>query len=177
MKDRVVEFPRRMKMTDVLTGDAYIFDVESAEGNVSEAGTPYNTANVLSDATAASLGLSSNATPNDAFAAIATVISSGGFSILYEEEKKQESGTTLSLQKTFIVPEDGDYYIASIGYASSNTVLINNVSQTLNYEYPTDYIYVYISKKSLLKDDVIDISLSGSGHVYEYVMIANSSTN
>lgn len=71
MKDRTVEYPGRMQMTDVLTGDVYLFDVERAEGNVSEAGTPYNTENVLSDETAAALGLTSAATPDDAFAAIA----------------------------------------------------------------------------------------------------------
>lgn len=74
MKDRSVEYPGRMQMTDVLTGDVYIFDVERAEGNVSEAGTPYNKASVLSDATATALGLTSAATPNDAFNAIATWI-------------------------------------------------------------------------------------------------------
>lgn len=72
MKNRSVEYPGRFQMTDVLTGDVYIFDVVRAEGNVSEAGTPYNTANVLSDATATALGLDDSATPNDAFAAIAT---------------------------------------------------------------------------------------------------------
>ena len=71
MKDRSVEYPGRMQMTDVLTGDVYVFDVERAEGNVSEAGTPYNVANVLSDTTAAALGLTSAATPNDAYNAIA----------------------------------------------------------------------------------------------------------
>ena len=74
MKNRSVEFPGRMKMTDVLTGDEYIFDVERAEGNVSEAGTPYDVANVLADTTAIALGLTAAATPNDAFAAIATWI-------------------------------------------------------------------------------------------------------
>lgn len=76
MKDRSVEFPGRMKMTDTITGDEYIFDVERAEGNVSETGTPYNVANVLTDATAAALGLTSAATPNDAFLAIATQLNS-----------------------------------------------------------------------------------------------------
>ena len=75
MKDRSVEFPGRFKMTDVLTGDEYIFDVERAEGNVSEAGTPYNVANVLADATSTAHGLTSAATPNDAFAAIAAALS------------------------------------------------------------------------------------------------------
>lgn len=78
MKDRSVEYPGRMQMTDVMTGDVYLFDVERAEGNVSEAGTPYNTANVLSDATATALGLDATATPNDAFAAIAAWINNIG---------------------------------------------------------------------------------------------------
>ena len=40
------------------------------------AGTPYDKANVLTDATAVALGLTSAATPNDAFAAIATALNS-----------------------------------------------------------------------------------------------------
>lgn len=76
MKDRSVEFPGRMKMTDISTGDEYIFDVERAEGTVTEAGTPYNAASVLTDATAIALGLTAVATPNDAFAAIAERLNS-----------------------------------------------------------------------------------------------------
>ena len=72
MQDRSVEFPGRFKATDTLTGDEYIFDVERAEGTVTAAGTPYNKANVLADTTAVALGLTSAATPNDAFAAIGT---------------------------------------------------------------------------------------------------------
>ena len=74
MKDRLVEYPGRIQATDTLTGDVYTFDVERAEGDISEAGTPYNTANVLSDETAAALGLTSAATPDDAFAAIAAAL-------------------------------------------------------------------------------------------------------
>ena len=71
MQDRSVEFPGRRKMTDAVTGDVYYFDVELAEGEVTEPGTPYDTASVLADETAEALGLSSAATPNDAFEAIA----------------------------------------------------------------------------------------------------------
>lgn len=71
MKDRSVEFPGRVSATDIETGDSYVFDVERAEGTVTESGTPYNTANVLANGTAAVLGLTAAATPNDAFSAIA----------------------------------------------------------------------------------------------------------
>ena len=76
MKNRSVEFPGRMKMTDVSTGDEFIFDVVRAEGTVTQAGTPYNVANVLADETAVALGLTSTATPNDAFAKIAEQLAS-----------------------------------------------------------------------------------------------------
>lgn len=76
MENRSVEFPGRMKMTDTITGDEYIFDVERAEGNVAVAGTPYNKESVLADATAVALGLTSAATPNDAFAKIAEKLNS-----------------------------------------------------------------------------------------------------
>ena len=72
MQDRSVEFPGRRKMTDAVTGDVYYFDVELAEGEITESGTPYDTASVLTDETAEALGLTSDATPNDAFSTIAT---------------------------------------------------------------------------------------------------------
>lgn len=71
MQDRTVEYPGRFKATDTVTGDEYIFDVERAEGNIITPGTPFNTASMLSNSTARALGLSTAATPNDAFAAIA----------------------------------------------------------------------------------------------------------
>ena len=70
MQDRSVEFPGRRKRTDAVTGDVYYYDIELAEGEVTEPGTPYDTASVLTDETAEALGLTSDATPNDAFAVI-----------------------------------------------------------------------------------------------------------
>ena len=75
MQDRKVQYPGRMKLTDVIHGDEYTFDVKRAEGDIYSEGTPYTKAAVLTDETAALLGLTSEAAPNDAFAVIAERLS------------------------------------------------------------------------------------------------------
>lgn len=42
-KDRVVQYPGRVTMTPV-SGQANTYDMSRAEGNVTEAGTPFNAA-------------------------------------------------------------------------------------------------------------------------------------
>ena len=87
MKDRIVQYPGRMKLTDVIHGDEYTFDVKRAEGEVYLEGTPYTKAAVLTDETAALLGLTSAATPNDAFAVIA-----GRLSDIFPDEPEELIG-------------------------------------------------------------------------------------
>ena len=55
MKDRIPLYPGRVKMTPV-SGQANIYDMERADQPTQE-GTPLNKATLLSDATAAALGL------------------------------------------------------------------------------------------------------------------------
>ena len=87
MQDRKVQYPGRMKLTDVIHGDEYTFDVKRAEGEVYTEGTPYTKAAVLTDETAALLGLTSAATPNDAFAVIA-----GRLSDIFPDEPEDDEG-------------------------------------------------------------------------------------
>lgn len=54
MKDRIVQYPNRYKLTQV-SGD--IYDLTPEPGVVTEPGTPLNKANLLSDSTALKLGL------------------------------------------------------------------------------------------------------------------------
>ena len=74
MKDRNTQYPGRKKLTIISQSSSEIVaDVERYEGTVTEAGTPLNTANLLSDDTAVALGLTSTATPDDAFKKVGTV--------------------------------------------------------------------------------------------------------
>lgn len=65
MRDRVPMYPGRVRLTPV-PGQDGLYDMVRADRPTQE-GTPLNKATLLSDETAAMLGLSKTATPNDAF--------------------------------------------------------------------------------------------------------------
>lgn len=65
MKDRLPTYPGRVHLEPV-AGETNVFDMTMADEPV-EPGTALNKANLLSDATAALLGLLNTAVPNDAF--------------------------------------------------------------------------------------------------------------
>lgn len=66
MYDRISAYPGRVRLTPV-EGEENVYDMERAD-EPSQLGTELKTATLLSDATAALLGLTSDATPNDAIA-------------------------------------------------------------------------------------------------------------
>lgn len=67
MRDRNVEFPNRFRLVKV-EGTDDIYDLEAAPGEVVEEGTLLNKANLLTDETAALLGMEQeNPTVNEAF--------------------------------------------------------------------------------------------------------------
>lgn len=68
MKDRVPLYPGRVKLTPV-SGKENTYDMVRADEPTQE-GTPLNKATLLKDATAALLGLESDAVPDDAFVEI-----------------------------------------------------------------------------------------------------------
>lgn len=74
MQDRVSANPGRVLITPE-SGDAYYATIERAD-NPTVVGTPLNKANLLTDATATSIGLTNEATPNDAFSRIKVLIDS-----------------------------------------------------------------------------------------------------
>ena len=83
MKDRVVQYPNRYKLTPV-SGDVY--DLTPEPGIVTEPGTDLNKANLLSDATSTAIQaaiemLTAPGTPSDALAAIASVVGANGVRI------------------------------------------------------------------------------------------------
>ena len=69
MKDRAVEFPNRYRLAKV-EGTSDVYDLVPAPGTVTEEGTYINKKTLLTDETAAILGLNGDPTPNDAFMAI-----------------------------------------------------------------------------------------------------------
>ncbi len=69
MKDRVSLYLERVKLEPV-AGQANTYDLTCADQPAQE-GTPLNKASLLSDATAALMGLDAAATPDGAFAALA----------------------------------------------------------------------------------------------------------
>lgn len=72
MKDRVSAYPGRVRLIPV-AGQENVYDIERAD-EPSQIGTELKRDTLLSDATAALLGLTDSATPNDAFARIKTLI-------------------------------------------------------------------------------------------------------
>ena len=75
MKDRIPLYPGRVKMTPV-SGQANIYDMERADQPTQE-GTPLNKATLLSDATAAALGLAGDdPTVDEALASISKLFDS-----------------------------------------------------------------------------------------------------
>ena len=73
MKDRKAQYPGRYRISKVTNG---VYDLERADEPIEE-GTPLNAVNLLSDATAEKLGLTSDATVNDAINKLADGGSSG----------------------------------------------------------------------------------------------------
>lgn len=69
IKDRHVQYPSRFRLTPV-SGQENVYDLTAVPGTVTQAGTALNKANLLSDATAARLGLSGDPTVNQALALI-----------------------------------------------------------------------------------------------------------
>lgn len=70
MKDRIPTYAGRVKMTPV-ANQANIYDMERADEPLQE-GTPLNKNTFLSDNVASQLGLSDDATPNDAISLLNT---------------------------------------------------------------------------------------------------------
>lgn len=72
MQDRLSTYPGRIKLTPVV-GQENVYDVERVD-EPSQLGTELKTETLLSDTTAALLGLDNTATPNTAFAQIANLM-------------------------------------------------------------------------------------------------------
>ena len=79
MQDRVPKYPGRVKLIPV-AGQENVYDMVRADEPQQE-GTALNKANLMTDATAALFGRSSSAVPNDALAAIKTMLNNSNADI------------------------------------------------------------------------------------------------
>lgn len=100
MKDRVVEFPNRYKLVPV-TGQENTYDFVAVPGEVTEAGTILNKANLLTDATAARFGLSGDPSVNDAFVGV-------------DVTKENKSTTTTATLLASGWTADGEEYVQTV---------------------------------------------------------------
>ena len=73
MRDRVPKYPGRVRLTPV-SGQTNVYDLTRADEPEQE-GTKLNKNSLLTDAVAATLGLGTDATPNDAFSVVAERLS------------------------------------------------------------------------------------------------------
>lgn len=93
MKDRIPTYPGRVRLTPV-SGQTNVYDLERVD-EPTEAGTPLNKANLLTDATATLMGLTTaNATVNNALAAVWSLASAAKASAdVFAGSRLVETGT------------------------------------------------------------------------------------
>jgi hypothetical protein len=114
MKDRVVQYPNRFQLAAV-AGQPNVYDITAVPGTITEAGTPIGKANLLTDATATSLGLSgANAIPDKAFQKLQAF---PGY-----------KHATFTANGTFTVPE-GVYSVMLLGCAAGGNAIDAAVSR------------------------------------------------
>lgn len=100
MKDRVVEFPNRYRLVPV-AGQENTYDFVAVPGEITEAGTIINKANLLTDATAARFGLSGDPSVDDAFIGV-------------DNTKENKSTTTTATLLASGWVEDGEEYTQTV---------------------------------------------------------------
>lgn len=83
--------------------------------------------------------------------------------LLNEHEYKTTSGGTFSYSKEIEIQTDGSYFVSLISYSSRPTISINGVSQSISFEYASDYIWYYIENVILQSGDIISLSAPGNG--------------
>ena len=158
MKDRIVQYPNRIKLTAV-DADNGIFDVERYSGTITQEGTKLNKNTLLKDETASKFGLNSDATPDDVLNEIADngVLEVGDIKLSLKQQGAnfiQCNGQEISYDPAF------EAFLATY----------KNGSETMSSEYfhPTydgEYlVYVDISAKkiwtySLVNGDLDDYDL------------------
>lgn len=131
MKDRVVEFPNRYRLVPV-AGQENTYDFVAVPGEITEAGTIINKANLLTDETAARFGLSGNPSVNDAFIGVDIT-----------KENKSTTTTATLLASGWI--EDGEEYsqtVAVEGMDALKNIIVGPAPEN-NAAYGEAGVYCY----------------------------------
>ena len=136
MQDRVSLYPGRVKLEPV-AGQANLYDLTRADQPTQE-GTPLNKASLLSDATAALLGLGTDAVPDEAFLALA--IGSGYYGyrvkVQFSDGTPAEGVTVTGISalsgSSLVTDQDG----LVVGRSSSASVTIGCTSPYVDQNAP-----------------------------------------
>lgn len=170
IKDRQVQYPNRFRLAAV-SGQENVYDITPVPGTVTQAGTALNKANLLSDATAALLGLSGDSTVDGALALIANKARHEEGSYTGTGDYGSANPNTLSFSfapKIVIIQSAADSkygplfiqagvsttYCKQDGSGSATTVNWSNGGKTLNW-YTTSSQAAY--------------QLNSNGHNYNYI--------
>lgn len=165
MQDRVSANPGRVLITPE-SGEAYYATIERADNPTVE-GTPLNKANLLTDSTASSIGLSASATPNQAFQTLRNLISTaqntangrakiefGSYVGTGTGGSDNPTGITFSGQVKFVAI--GTNGVSSSGYSATTEFVyfIRDVNRAISTESSTT------QSGSVLSE--LDVSWSGN---------------
>lgn len=83
--------------------------------------------------------------------------------LLNEQQYKTTSGGTFSYTKTVTIEKSGSYFVCVTGFATTVTVSINDVLQTLSFEVDANYTLWYVETLELQAGDVISIAVDSTG--------------
>lgn len=128
MKDRISQNPGRVLIKPENGGAEFYATLTRADNPIQE-GDALNKANLLTDATAALLGLGENAVPNDAFAKIIKTAMLGAVTLMSGSIKDvTASGKYLVGSKVTDMPEDGTWWICDVAYMSSGHATLQAIN-------------------------------------------------
>lgn len=171
MRDRQVQYPNRFRLNAV-SGQENVYDLVAVPGTVTQAGTALNKANLLSDATAALLGLTGDPTVNQALALIGDKLKAETGSYVGTGTYGSANPNTLTFsfapKLVIIQPSSGSAYgpmfvrngvtATAVNYhdtSQTSTVTWSNGGKTLSWYTQSNmvafqlntnnYVYIYIA--------------------------------
>ena len=138
MKDRISQFPGRVKLTPV-AGEANTFDLTRADQPTQE-GTPLNKASLLKDTTAALFGLGTDAVPDDAFNLLSRFPSGLGNEYIWEKERWNWEAVKSDSTKNWILVQTNNTNRTYVRY--SDDIILDNdgnisLAEPITQIYPT----------------------------------------
>lgn len=145
MKDRIVQYPNRFKLTQV-SGD--IYDLTPEPGIVTEEGDDLNKANLLPDDVAAAFGLTGNPQVKDVLAKLSSAVSP----LQYVWDKYSQTENLATLKSTLLTRSTGSTTTFAIQYSDSFVYLGNGTYQLVNPQSINLSYANYATYKDVLKN-------------------------